>query len=80
MSKKHLHWVFVAFDERGKFDKTQILYAVTVTVEGQATEKAALRKAKQLVKRKYYFLQKTYECSTCAFQEKYLKEMKKLHE
>lgn len=76
--KKHIHWIFIAYDEVSE-DKTQTVMPVTVTVEGQLTEKSALETAKQMVKRKNYFLQKSYECSACSFQNKYLEAIEKFH-
>lgn len=78
MANKHLHWLFIA--NSGKEENGNWKEAMEITVVGNSSEEIAREAAKNIISRPYYFLLKVWECTTCAFQEKYLQSLKSIHE
>lgn len=70
MPIKHLHHDIVAYQEVSA--NKEMIGATIVTVLDCLTEEEALKKAKSLISRPFYFLQKIYECRTCAVQAEQL--------
>lgn len=73
---KHLHWEILAYDK--KDDKGAILEGTSITLVDFATEAEALKQAKDMVKRESYWIRTVYECKTCGFMEKQIKQLEDL--
>lgn len=63
----NLHWAVTASDERIKQATGGYVYhlAVDIQIKHLKNEKEAIQKAKEIIKRKYYFLRSVIECE-CA--------------
>ena len=57
---KHLHWEIVAYESK---EEDKLIEATHVNVI-QPTEELAMTKAKNLVKKPFYFLSKVTECNS----------------
>lgn len=66
--EKHNHYIFLGYDESKKLENgtTIMEFAVKIEVQDAPSEEVGLTRAKQLVKRKNYYLEKTFECSACS--------------
>lgn len=73
---KHIHWEFVGYDEAD--NGNQLKFPTEIVVVGSETEDHALLQAKMMIKRKNYWLRKSWQCTTCENQEKQIKSMEEM--
>lgn len=64
---KHFHHQFFAFN--GEPDALQVNWPVTLVVLGYTTEQKALERARQMIQRDNYKLQKVWECNELDTEE-----------
>lgn len=61
---KHLHFQIVGCDNLDKIDGRSMYKDATVVELNCETEEEAMQRAKEIVKKNYYFLEKVWECHT----------------
>ena len=75
--ERHLHWQFLAHDEE-ELRAKDVHWPVVVVVIGYETEADATIAAEIMIQRRWYLLQKVWECPSCGYQSAMTQSMKEL--
>lgn len=70
----HLHWEFVAYEHQ---DEKGYHYSISISVIGFDTEEDALIRAKQIVTRPFYKLNRVWECVSCNILKRNIESLEK---
>jgi len=73
--ERHYHWEFIGHDSDEEYPMGKLHWAATVSVLGYDTEDDAKIAASAVLHRKWFILQRVWECPSCGYQGQMIKAL-----